>query len=305
MIVTRMPDRGASLTRMLRERGAQPILVPVQEAEPVDGGERQELLDLLDAAAAGPRDREPLWLVITSANTVRALALLSRQERGRRLAELLAAALEGGLRVAAVGPATAAELAEHGLPVHLRPHRASSAAGLLDTWARPERSGPGKGPGTVLLPQSAAASPRLSRGLGELGWRVEQRVAYRMAAWPADDPLVSAPPAEQDIVWTLSRARRELAAGSIGAAVLTAPSAARALARGAVADLRPVALAAIGRPTQAAVVELGLEAVVADSTDPPGLIEALEESAVRAARPGPPGSSTSEHTTQAAQEDLS
>ena len=161
------------------------MLVPVQEAQPVTGRQRQDLYELLEAAAQGPRpavppgswtegrssapatgshgspDRaEPLWLVVTSANTVRALHRLALETHGRGLGELLEPGIERGLRVAAVGPATAAELESHTVPVHLQPHRTASAAGLLETWARPE--GPNAAlapvrPGTVLLPQSAAA----------------------------------------------------------------------------------------------------------------------------------------------------
>ena len=37
MLVTRTPDRAAELLELLRERGAEPVLVPVQEAQPVTG----------------------------------------------------------------------------------------------------------------------------------------------------------------------------------------------------------------------------------------------------------------------------
>ena len=318
MLVTRTPDRAAELLELLRERGAEPVLVPVQEAQPVTGRQRQDLYELLEAAAQGPRpavppgswtegrssapaagchgspDRaEPLWLVVTSANTVRALHRLALETHGRGLGELLEPGIERGLRVAAVGPATAAELESHAVPVHLQPHRTASAAGLLETWARPE--GPDAAlapvrPGTVLLPQSAAASPELTRGLQELGWQVRRRDAYRMAPWPAEDPLVAAPVGQHDPVRTVEQARSELAAGAIDGVILTAPSTVRALADGLVRAPSP-ALAAIGKPTHTAVVALGLEAVVAESTAPSGLIEALERAVAAPPgrrRPAPP-----------------
>ena len=329
VLVTRTPDRAAGLLELLRERGAEPVLVPVQEAEPVTGHERQELLELLEAAARGPVSEasagspsddgaeasspvpdgadvldgssvpsEPLWLVVTSANTVRALHRLAEEVHGRGLGDLLGPGLERGLRVAAVGPATAAELQDHGVPVHLQPHRTASAAGLLETWADPEAAADSESSGTVLLPQSAAASPELARGLEQLGWRVRRRVAYRMAPWPAAHPLVPAPAAQQDGVRTAEQARRDLADGTIDGVILTAPSATRALADGLV-RAPSTALAAIGEPTRTAVVELGLQAVVAESTGPLGLVEALERAVA-----APPGSvaDTPAHRSSAQEE---
>ncbi|MCT1601536.1 uroporphyrinogen-III synthase [Kocuria sp. p3-SID1433] len=341
--MTRTPDRASELLGLLRERGAQPVLVPVKEAEPVTGRQRQDLLELLETAAQGPRlaaplgsstegssaklpsaqlpstkgrspapaagshgapDRaKPLWLVATSANTVRALHRLALETHECGLGDLLGPGIERGLRVAAVGPATAAELESHAVPVHLQPHRTASAAGLLETWAHPQEPGslvsepepaaahseteqvtpaPPR-PGTVLLPQSAAASPELTRGLQELGWQVRRRDAYRMAPWPAEDPLVAAPAAQHDTVRTVEQACSELAAGTVDGVILTAPSAVRALADGLVQAFS-TALAVIGQPTHTAVVALGLEAVVAESTAPSGLVEALERAV--AAPPG-------------------
>ena len=81
-----------------------------------------------------------------------------------------------------------------------------------------------------------------------------------------------------------------LAAGAIDGVILTAPSTVRALADGLVRAPSP-ALAAIGEPTHTAVVALGLEAVVAESTVPSGLVEALERAVAAPPgrrRPAPP-----------------
>lgn len=286
VLVTRTPDRAAELVELLRARGAHPVLVPLQEAEPVEGEELTALTALLERAVRAPEHDERLWLVLSSATAVRALEVSARAQHGVGLGALLGGAGSRGLRVAAVGPATARALQEQGVAVDLVPRGASSAEGLLETWARPGPDGPGRGPGTVLLPQSAAARPRLANGLEELGWRVERVVAYRMAPWPAARPLTpggarqAAQPGDPP-VWTLERAHRELADGGIEAMILTAPSAVRALAGARPALLARSRLVAIGEPTRRAAEALGLEVLEAEGTEAAQLVAALTTALTR------------------------
>lgn len=302
VMVTRTPERSVELVGLLRARGARPILVPLQEAEPVDGEELTALRALLDQAVRvgrhdGGHDGR-LWLALTSANTVRALDRIARAHHGLGLGRLLGDAGSRGLRIAAVGPATARALREEGVPVDLVPFGASSAEGLLETWAQPAPGGPGPGPGTVLLPQSAAARPRLADGLEGLGWRVERVVAYRMAPWPAahsltaDQPLdggqpLSAVQPEDQPVWTLERAHRELAAGGVDAVILTAPSALRLLAGQRPALLARPRLVAIGEPTRRAARALGLEILESAGTEPADLVAALSTALTTAVTAAP------------------
>lgn len=320
VLITRTPDRAAELADLLRARGALPQLVPIQEPEPVQGPERERLAQLLQLAAGAPdrpRASGPVWLVVTSANTVRALAelassqgselvtVLSGDSRGSRDSRGCAAAVR--LRIAAVGPATARELARHGLEADLLPQGAASAQGLLATWGSEAQGGPGRSPGTVLLPQSAAARPLLAQGLEGFGWEVRAAVAYRMAPWSAPRPL-RAPPVEEspgdsagdgtrdpvlerrlaEAAWTVPQAQQEIGAGRVRAAVLTAPSAVRALAGSSPERLAALALVAIGAPTRQQAEQLGLHAAEAASTEPADLAEALTTALERA---GPSSSS--------------
>jgi uroporphyrinogen-III synthase len=135
-------------------------------------GARVELLPLL--AVTAPEDPAPLsealaalagfdWMVFTSANAVGPVA------------ERLAGPLPERLRVAVVGPATAAAARERGLPVHLEAEKAE-AEGLVEALAEAPGGAPtGK---KFLLPQAGDARPVLAEGLRAAGAEVTAVVAY-------------------------------------------------------------------------------------------------------------------------------
>ncbi|HEY4573506.1 MAG TPA: uroporphyrinogen-III synthase [Thermoanaerobaculia bacterium] len=130
-------------------------------------GARVELLPLLEVVP--PADPRPLeraaaeiasydWLVFTSANAVEAFLPLTGP-------------LRSGLRIAAVGPATAAALRAFGSEPHLTAHKAE-AEGLAADLA-PRIAGR-----RVLLPQAADARPVLLQELKEAGAEAVAVVAY-------------------------------------------------------------------------------------------------------------------------------
>ena len=126
VVVTRTRQQASTLSRALREAGAEPIEVPVIEiADPADGGAA-----LRDAVTRlGTYD----WVVVTSPNgAARLLAALD--EAG------LDARAFGAARVAAIGPATAAALASGGIRADLVPEQ-YVAESLLDAMAA--SGGPG------------------------------------------------------------------------------------------------------------------------------------------------------------------
>jgi uroporphyrinogen-III synthase len=107
VIVTRPRGQAEPLAAALRERDFEPVLFPMIEVEATD----DEPIDV----------REYDWVIVTSANGA---AELARRLDGRPA------------RIAAVGEATAAALAEHGLRVDFVPVVASQD-GLLAEFPRP------------------------------------------------------------------------------------------------------------------------------------------------------------------------
>lgn len=158
VVVTRAAEQSAHLVRALQEAGALPVLVPlVAFGSPDD-------LNALDEAIRELRRYD--WMFLTSQNALRAL-----QERCQSLHLNLLAILEG-VRVAAVGPATAEAAKSAGLQVSYlaAKHQGVSLAEELAQQIR------GK---CVLLPRSNKANPELVEKLRQLGARVKEVVAYR------------------------------------------------------------------------------------------------------------------------------
>jgi uroporphyrinogen-III synthase len=107
VIVTRSREQSGPLVAALRSRGFEPVLCPLIETEPIDDGPIE----------LGGYD----WVIVTSANGA---AELGRRHSGRLP------------KVAAVGDATAAALAEGGIGVDFVPAEASQE-GLLAEFPRP------------------------------------------------------------------------------------------------------------------------------------------------------------------------
>lgn len=308
VVVTRSADRARELVTLLHGHGATVRLAPLLEATlPLDTRPVAALLD----RAADPGSAAGSWLVVTSVTTVRALRAVAGEPSGAALGDRFAAARRAGLRVAAVGDATAAALTAAGLAPDLVPGAAHSAAGLLADWP------PEPAPGTVLLPLSARARPTLETGLTARGYGVLTATAYETVPWPAPAPLVRrvpAPGVDDDTddgthdgtdrgvdgrVDELHRSDllRVLAAGEADAVVLTAPSHLAELVGDDPAVLAGTVLVAIGEPTRRAAAERGLPSVAASLPTPEGIRDALaraltapgraSRAAPRAASPAP------------------
>ena len=169
ILVTRPAAQAHAMATLLRERRLVPILVPTVA---VDAGSSAWELDAMLTALDGAD-----WLVFTSANG--AAALLDR---------LTATSgwLPAGVRVAAVGPATAAVLHRRGMRVDHVPeiYRTVAIADGLG-YIRGRR---------IILARADAATPELHDALIERGAVVEEVVAYLTVEGPADsrDPLHAA-----------------------------------------------------------------------------------------------------------------
>jgi uroporphyrinogen-III synthase/uroporphyrinogen III methyltransferase/synthase len=119
-LVTRAAHQAGKLSERLRALGAEPVEVPVLEIQPPAG------YDAIDLALRRLDSYD--WLILTSANTVRAFA-----ERAAELGVPLAP--QGALKVAAIGEATADAARKQGLPVTLIPG-AYVAEAMVETLAK-------------------------------------------------------------------------------------------------------------------------------------------------------------------------
>ncbi len=250
VLVTRSRDQASALANALANQGAQPIELPSIEVKALEDN------TALDGAVRGLNTYQ--WVAFTSANGVRFFF-----ERVRALG--LDARALAGVKVAAIGPATAAALRERGIVPDVQPKEYVAEA-LAGELGKHVKSGD-----RVLLPRVEGARDVLARELTKLG------------------ALVSELPAYQTVVPEASKARaRELLVGKqVDIATFTSSSTVRNLVElldGDISLLKDVRVACIGPVTAATARELGLrvDAVARDYTVG-GLVNAL----LQACEPAP------------------
>jgi uroporphyrinogen III methyltransferase/synthase len=264
VLVTRPRGQAGPLLARLEQLGAVPLLLPTVEIRPpADWGP-------VDRAIAGLADYQ--WLVFTSVNGVHAFVgrLL---ELGRDLRAL------GGVRLAAIGPATAEALRGYHLVPDLVPatFRSEDLAAALVPQVAGQR---------VLLARADRGREALNQLLGAVA-RVEQVAVYSQ---------VDAVAAEAGVLDALRR-------GEVDFVLLTSSNIVRALARllddpcqARLREGRP-GVVSISPVTSAAVLELGWPvAAEAKVFTVPGVIEALLQAACgsRPVNTTPPTRSVSE-----------
>ncbi|MCL4533890.1 MAG: hydroxymethylbilane synthase [Bacteroidetes bacterium] len=241
VLVTRSREQASAFSALLREEGAEPLELPAIEIRTMDD------YTALDAAVRSLDDYD--WVAFTSANGVRffwdRLRAAGKDARALPL-------------VCAIGPATAAALAERGVVADLQPEEyvAEALAKALS-----ERGIAGR---RFLLPRAAEAREVLPRELELAGASVTEVAAYRTVV-PED-----------------SRARlAALLLEGVDAIAFTSSSTVRNLVHlldGEVRRLAGIAIAAIGPITADTVQGLGLPVdVVAAEYTIPGLVTALKE----------------------------
>jgi uroporphyrinogen-III synthase len=242
VLVTRAAHQASKLSEGLRNLGAEPVEVPVIEIQP-------------------PQDFAPLdraltdlatydWLILTSANTVHALA-----DRAAALGLHLSATPH--LNIAAVGEATATAAREAGLPVTLVPETyvAESLTTSLASQTRGKK---------VLLARAAVARDVIPHALRAAGATVDIVDAYQNVMSESAPVLL-----------------REALQQGIAAAAFTSSSTVTHLAEaarqaGIAFPFAGVAAISIGPITSATLREHGWEpAAEASPSDVPGLIQAI------------------------------
>lgn len=227
VVITRAREQASGFRRLLEKAGGEVLEIPAIRIEPPDSWEP------LDQAIA--RLEEFRWIIFTSVNGVESF-LRRLATIGKDLAVLR------GLRVAAIGPATAAALAEWTIAPEVVPdeYRAEGLVERLRALVRPGDR--------VLLPRAAETRDLLPKELERLGAAVTEVPAYRTL--PVTEGAAAL--------------RRALEAGQVDVVTFTSSSTVRhfvaMLAPGeAKARLGGVAVACIGPITADTARELGLE----------------------------------------------
>lgn len=242
ILVTRAAHQAGKLSEGLRALGAEPVEVPVLEIQPPASHEP------LDEALRQLNQYD--WLILTSANTVRALV--------ERAAEMgLALADNAPKRVAAIGDATAATARKAGFDVAFVPdsYVAESLVEKLALRAAGQR---------VLIARAVVARDVIPDALRAAGAEVDVVDAYRNVI-PESAP---------------DQLRLALEQG-IDAATFTSSSSATHLAEAARAagigfPFAGVPAVSIGPITSQTLLDLGWKpAIEAHPSDIPGLIAAV------------------------------
>lgn len=263
---TRARADGEELSHALRELGAQPISLPaIHIAEPDDLAPLNAAITAITSAL--PNTPAYDWIGFTSAHAVAAfidrleaaastqIAAGSAPDAPAQQHHAAARAL-AGIKLAAVGPATAAALSTYGLTADLVPDRAAGrhlAAALGDVSGL-----------RILLPRSEVALADLPEALRARGALVTEVVAYATRPAPADQ-----------------RTLENVLAGRFDAALFFSPSALNGFAsqvgpRRLDEVLRGSGVICVGETTARAARAQGLaDAQAAPEPTTAGVIEAL------------------------------
>lgn len=249
VLVTRAREQAGGAAAMLRERGADPVVVPTIEIHPPS--DPSAMID----AVQSMHERYD-WVVLTSANGVERLwTELTRQGRDARAF--------GHAKLAAIGPGTAAALARHGLTADLvaKEHRqeglAAEILAAVGAGAKPR----------VLLARAEVARDVLPDTLRAAGCDVDVVAVYKTRS--PHRPLLEALSAlleggEIDIVTFTSSSTVEHLCDALEA------RAAELLARTCVASIGPI--------TTETAQKRGVRVdVTASEFSIPGLVAALEK----------------------------
>jgi len=246
IVVTRASAQSAELSARLASLGAEVIEMPATRIEATD--------DVALRGAISDLSRYD-WAIFTSQNAVRIFwdALRDDGADARALA---------GLKIAAVGPATAGALLDCGVAVDVAPER-FVAESLLDAL----RQRGGMSGARVLYAAAEGAREVLPEGLRALGAVVDRVVVYRSAADGARATPV----------------RQRLESGDVHLVTFTSASAVRAFVEAMGDDAaRTAPAASIGPITSEAIRSAGLElAVEAAESTIDGLVHAIASHARR------------------------
>jgi uroporphyrinogen III methyltransferase / synthase len=259
LLVPRTKEQAATLSDKLRTYGGVPVEVPTIAVEP------PRTPAAMDRAVKGLVTGRYLWVAFTSTNAVRAM---------REKFEVLGLDVRAfaGIRLAAVGEATAQALRTWGIEPELVPEGQQSSEGLLEVW--PAYDDVFDPIDRVLLPRADIATETLVAGLVERGWQVDDVTAYR---------TVRAAPPSAEI-------RDAIKGGGFDAVLFTSSSTVRNLVGIAGKPHASTVIAVIGPQTAKTAEELGLRVdVFAPQPTVTALAEATAEFALQRREAGEHG----------------
>jgi len=243
ILVTRTEHQADELSRLLLELGAMPIEMPVIKISPPDTWKK------LDQAILNLQSYH--WIIFTSVNAVEMFF--------KRLYTLnLDARHFAGIRIGAIGPATAKTLEEKGLHPNYLP-KTFTSQGFMAGLSKRDIAGC-----RVLLPRADIAGNELAEGLIKLGAEVHQITTYKTTTATRGT----------------SQGKEMLLRGEIDVVTFTSASTVNSLLailgqRWEV--MKRAKLACIGPNTAAVLTEKGLKAdIVAKEHTIPGLVAAIE-----------------------------
>jgi uroporphyrinogen-III synthase len=241
VVVTRAESDKGPLSSELRNLGLRVLIWPAVSVAAAETGPLEEALGRVHAFD---------WIVFASRHAVAAVT------------ERITTA-PAGVRIAAIGQATAQVLRQRGWQVDLLPSE-PNAAGLVAAFAA-EDSGPLQGKGgkgvRILYPASSRALPTIAVGLTQLGAEVVQVEAYRTDSAASLD---------------VEACRSWIARDAVGAVTFTSPSAVEELERALGKEdfnrlLSSAPAVAIGPTTARALTERGRAPALAESATLRGL----------------------------------
>ncbi len=247
VLVPRTKEQAGALSERLRAYGSVPEEVPTIAVEPPRTPQQME------RAIKGLVTGRYEWVAFTSRNAVKAV-----RERFEEYG--LDARAFAGIKVAAVGEQTGADLLAWGIKPDLVPSGEQSAAGLLEDW--PPYDSVFDPIDRVFLPRADIATENLVAGLVERGWEVDDVTAYRTVR--------AAPPA--------APIREAIKSGGYDAVVFTSSSTVRNLVGIAGKPHTSTVIACIGPATAKTAEEHGLRVdVLAPTPAVADLASALAE----------------------------
>jgi uroporphyrinogen III methyltransferase/synthase len=237
--VTRPADQAPDLAYPLQQAGAEVLIAPlIRIAQPLDSAPLHNALRKIETFD---------WLLFSSVNGVQRF-VGEMVEAGRNLDTLRS------LRIACVGPATAAAAREHGLVVEVVPEQFTGDAIAPAIAAQGELKGR-----KVLIARARGARMVLPEMLRALGADVVDVETYRSVADQAGAKILG----------------EAIAESRVDVVTLTSGSAARCFAT-AVESKDKIVIAVIGPVTASDATKLGLPvAIIADPHTTQGLVAAI------------------------------
>lgn len=243
ILVTRTRHQAGSLSKLLREHGALPVEMPVIRIQPAASTKE------LDQAIQNLEKYH--WILFTSSNGVEIFF--------QRLHALnLDARCLKGIRIGAIGPATAKVLEAQGIHADYTPAE-YTGKGIASGLGEQDIAGC-----RILLPRSAISDRELPQALAQLGAEVHELAIY--------DAILATE--------AVSLGKQMLLANEIDVTTFTSPSTVvnlLTLLDGKREIVNRAKVACIGPKTAARAAKAGLRVdIIAQESTIPGLVEAVE-----------------------------